>query len=74
MYGSLVTSRPAALQQVSFEEDALELIISQSGGYPYFLQEYGRVLGDEVEQSPITRSDDVASGPSAWLHAWSANS
>jgi len=51
---------PAALQQVSFEEDALELIISQSGGYPYFLQEYGRVLWDEVEQSPITSSDVVA--------------
>jgi hypothetical protein len=48
---------PAALQEVSYDEDALELIIDQSGGYPFFLQEYGRVLWDEVEQPPITRSD-----------------
>jgi hypothetical protein len=51
---------PAALQEVTFEEEALEVIIHESGGYPYFLQEYGRVLWDEIEQSPITRADVAA--------------
>jgi hypothetical protein len=51
---------PAALQDVTFEEAALGLIINQSGGYPYFLQEYGRVLWDEVEQTPISRADVAA--------------
>lgn len=48
---------PAALQGVKYREDALELVVAQSGGYPYFLQEYGRVLWDEVEEAPVTRSD-----------------
>lgn len=33
------------------------MIVEQSGGYPYFLQEYGRALWDEVSESPITARD-----------------
>jgi len=32
---------PAAGQQVSFDEDAEQYIVKQTGGYPYFIQEYG---------------------------------
>jgi hypothetical protein len=45
---------PAALQSVEFKKAAVDLVVEQSGGYPYFLQEYGRVLWDEIDTPPIT--------------------
>jgi hypothetical protein len=49
---------PASRQGVRFHDGAAEMVIEESGGYPYYLQEYGRVLWDEVDQSPI-RIEDV---------------
>ena len=42
----------------------MSAVIERSGGYPYFIQEYGRVLWNEVDESPITEApvlelDDV---------------
>jgi AAA ATPase domain len=51
---------PAAQLDVEYEPRAVELIIEASAGYPHFLQEYGRVLWNEVETSPI-RARDVVS-------------
>jgi hypothetical protein len=48
---------PAARQGVEYEEEAARKIVAESGGYPYFIQEYGRVLWREVENSPITVAD-----------------
>jgi hypothetical protein len=48
---------PAAQAQVDYEPDAVELIIDASEGYPHFLQEYGRVLWNEVDASPIRARD-----------------
>jgi AAA ATPase domain len=45
---------PAAQLGVEYEEAAVELILEASAGYPHFIQEYGRVLWNEVERSPIT--------------------
>jgi hypothetical protein len=47
---------PATRQGVEYEEQAARAIVAESGGYPYFIQEYGRVLWREVENSPITVS------------------
>lgn len=44
---------PAARHKVKFTEEAAAMVIQESGGYPYYLQEYGRVLWDEVETTPI---------------------
>ncbi|MHB8492269.1 MAG: ATP-binding protein [Solirubrobacteraceae bacterium] len=52
---------PAAQLDVQYEPEAVELIIEASAGYPHFLQEYGRVLWNEVEASPIS-ARDVESG------------
>jgi len=52
---ALVT--PAARHDVQFHEGAAELVVRESGGYPYYLQEYGRVLWDEVDESPIAVGD-----------------
>jgi hypothetical protein len=51
---------PAAQLDVEFEPDAIKLILEASAGYPHFLQEYGRVLWNEVDSSPI-RARDVKS-------------
>jgi hypothetical protein len=51
---------PAAQFAVEYERAAVELILRASAGYPHFLQEYGRVLWNEVETSPI-RARDVES-------------
>jgi len=48
---------PAERLGVHYEEDAARLIVAESGGYPYFIQEYGRVLWREVDQPPITIQD-----------------
>ncbi|HTZ87247.1 MAG TPA: ATP-binding protein [Solirubrobacteraceae bacterium] len=48
---------PAAQLQVEYEPRAVELIVEASAGYPHFLQEYGRVLWNEVEASPIHARD-----------------
>ena len=48
---------PAAQFQVEYETAAVQLILDASAGYPHFIQEYGRVLWNEVESSPITARD-----------------
>jgi len=48
---------PAALREVEYEAPAVELVLKASAGYPHFIQEYGRVLWNEVDSSPITARD-----------------
>ena len=48
---------PAGQHDVRYEPEAVELIVQASAGYPHFIQEYGRVLWNEVERSPISAGD-----------------
>jgi hypothetical protein len=48
---------PAAALGVEFEEEAARRVVRESAGYPYFLQEYGLELWNNVEQTPITSAD-----------------
>ncbi len=48
---------PAAQQQVAFEPGALERIVQETQGYPYFLQEWGKHVWDVASRSPITLLD-----------------
>lgn len=50
---------PAQQEGVQFEEAAIEEIIRQTEGYPYFLQEWGKHTWSEAETSPITNTDAV---------------
>ena len=50
-------SKPAASQGVEFEPNALDYIVRQTKGYPYFLQEWGKHAWDVATQSPITLND-----------------
>ena len=40
-----------------YRADALDLIVSKTQGYPYFLQEWGKHTWDVAESSPITAAD-----------------
>lgn len=54
--------KPAQDEGVEVEKDAVELIVSYTKGYPYFLQEWGKHAWDIAPDSPIKRSDvDAAS-------------
>lgn len=56
---------PAEREGVSVSPEALDLILDQTKGYPYFLQEWGKHAWDAAEESPITLDDVVAGGKAA---------
>lgn len=49
--------KPAAREDVAFEDAALEEIISRTQGYPYFLQEWGKHVWNVAPASPISILD-----------------
>jgi AAA ATPase domain len=49
--------KPAQRLGVDFEAQAVEEIITQTRGYPYFLQEWGKHVWDAATVSPITLAD-----------------
>ena len=54
---SLAIAKPARDAGVEYEEEALQLVIQETHGYPYFLQEWGKHVWNEAERSPIARGD-----------------
>ncbi len=61
----LAIVKPAESQGVVFESPALDLILHETQGYPYFLQEWGKHAWDTADASPITRDDVVLASVSA---------
>ena len=53
----IAIAKPAREQGVEVTDEALESILSQTRGYPYFLQEWGKHAWDTAQASPITRDD-----------------
>lgn len=49
--------KPAAAEGVKVNADALQLIVQETRGYPYFLQEWGKHTWDTAAASPIKRRD-----------------
>lgn len=49
--------KPVEAQGVKIKKDALERIVKETLGYPYFLQEWGKHAWDTAFESPITLSD-----------------
>lgn len=49
--------KPAQAEEVDFERDAVEEILTATQGYPYFLQEWGKHAWDVAAKSPITLED-----------------
>lgn len=50
-------ARPVEAEGVEIEPDALDLLVEETRGYPYFLQEWGKHTWDVAEESPITIED-----------------
>lgn len=53
----LAIRKPAAEEGVNLNDDALDQIIKETRGYPYFLQEWGKHSWDVATSSPITLAD-----------------
>ncbi len=53
----LALAKPAEALEVRFEPEAIQFIIEQTKGYPYFLQEWGKHAWEVADQSPITIHD-----------------
>jgi len=53
----LAIAKPANDQNVEVNPDALDLIVKETRGYPYFVQEWGKHSWDTAQASPITRAD-----------------
>lgn len=49
--------RPAENEGVEIQDQAVQLIIEKTQGYPYFLQEWGKHTWDTAPESPIRRQD-----------------
>lgn len=48
---------PFAAEGVHLDADAMETICRETGGYPYFIQEWGSQLWNFIEREPITLED-----------------
>jgi hypothetical protein len=56
---------PAREEDAEFADDALAAMYRATGGYPYFVQAYGKVAWDVAPRSPITAADVAMAGPIA---------
>ncbi len=58
-------SAPAADEDAAFTEEALSAMYAATGGYPYFIQAYGKVVWDLAPRAPITAEDVAVAAPEA---------
>jgi len=56
---------PAASEDASYDEEALAAMYDATGGYPYFVQAYGKTVWDLAPRSPITADDVSVAAPEA---------
>lgn len=56
---------PLSAKGIAIEPEALEALIAETKGYPYFLQEWGHHVWLTAEASPITTSDVSAASAAA---------
>ncbi|RNL62044.1 ATP-binding protein [Nocardioides marmoriginsengisoli] len=56
---------PAAEESAAYDDDALAAMYAATGGYPYFIQAYGKAVWDVAPSSPITAADVAVAAPEA---------
>ncbi|WP_344610938.1 ATP-binding protein [Dactylosporangium salmoneum] len=61
----LALTAPAEREEVEYEPKALDALYEASGGYPYFVQAYGKATWDHAPRSPITAADVRVASPEA---------
>jgi len=58
-------TKPASALRVTFDTRAVEQIVEETKGYPYFLQEWGKHSWDAASASPIKAADVRAASKTA---------
>ena len=61
----LALQAPAREEDAAFTDDALAAMYEATGGYPYFVQAYGKVAWDVAPRSPISPADVAVAAPDA---------
>jgi hypothetical protein len=56
---------PAAEEDATYDDAALAALHDATGGYPYFIQAYGKAVWDRAPRSPITADDVAVAAPEA---------
>ncbi len=56
---------PALEEGAAYELAALEALYAATGGYPYFIQAYGKAVWDVAPASPVTAHDVAVAAPEA---------
>ena len=56
---------PAADEDAAYDVDALDAMYAATGGYPYFIQAYGKAVWDRAPRTPITAGDVAVAAPEA---------
>lgn len=56
---------PAREEGAEFDSEALTAMYAATGGYPYFIQAYGKAVWDLAPASPITAEDVAVAAPEA---------
>jgi AAA ATPase domain len=56
---------PAEDEDAGFTVEALEAMYAATGGYPYFIQAYGKAVWDLAPASPMTADDVAVAAPEA---------
>ncbi len=56
---------PAAEEGAGYDDAALAAMYAATGGYPYFIQAYGKAVWDLAPRSPITADDVTVAAPEA---------
>lgn len=51
---------PAEAQDITFVDDAIDVIVDYTEGYPYFIQEFGKAVWDLADGPTIHRADALA--------------
>ena len=61
----LALALPAKEEDAEFTVAALDGMYAATGGYPYFIQAYGKAVWDLAPSSPITEADVAVAAPEA---------
>ena len=56
---------PATDEDAAYTDEALAAMYAATGGYPYFIQAYGKAVWDRAPRSPITVDDVQVATPEA---------
>jgi hypothetical protein len=56
---------PVKREMAGITQDALDALFESSGGYPYFIQAYGKAAWDAAPADPITAEDVAVAAPEA---------